>query len=66
MPIKAANESHTVQRELGRAHTIPMQMSEANPIPGIKMNIIRTSESVINMMSLKYSFYTIQKSLEIS
>ena len=59
MPIKAANESHTVQRELGRAHTIPMQMSEANPIPGIKMNVIRISVSRTNMMSLKESFDTI-------
>ena len=41
MPIKAAKESHTVQRELGRAHTIPMQISEANPIPEIRMSNIR-------------------------
>ena len=41
VPIKAAKESHTVQRELGRAHTIPMQISEANPIPEIRMSNIR-------------------------
>ena len=41
MPIKAAKESHTVQRELGRAHTIPMQISDANPIPEIGMSNIR-------------------------
>jgi hypothetical protein len=33
--MKAARESHTVHREFGSAHTMPMHTTEAIPIPEI-------------------------------
>ena len=33
--MKAARESHTVHREFGSAHTIPMHTTDEIPIPGV-------------------------------
>jgi hypothetical protein len=33
--MKAARDSHTVHREFGSAHTMPMHTTEAIPIPEI-------------------------------
>lgn len=44
--MKAARESHTVHREFGSAHTMPMQTTEEIPIPAMITETERDSEKM--------------------